>query len=87
MPDQILLQDLQSSVVDATLDVYRVVMSQLLPTPTKSHYTFNLRDISRVMQGFLMLKPGQLGLAGNDARDKYMRLWTHEVGDSCAGTE
>ncbi|MEW5313906.1 MAG: hypothetical protein WDW38_005438 [Sanguina aurantia] len=73
------IQDLQSSVVDATLDVYRVVMSQLLPTPTKSHYTFNLRDISRVMQGFLMLKPGQLGLAGNDARDKYMRLWTHEI--------
>ncbi len=37
-------------MVEATLDVYRKVMSSLLPTPTKSHYTFNLRDISRVMQ-------------------------------------
>lgn len=74
------LQAMQASVVDATLDVYKVVMSQLLPTPTKSHYTFNLRDISRVMQGFLMMQTKQLGLNGNDAKDKYMRLWAHEVG-------
>jgi uncharacterized membrane protein len=44
------LQDLRNPVVQATLDVYKKVTSSLLPTPTKSHYTFNLRDISRVMQ-------------------------------------
>lgn len=37
-------------MVEATLDAYKKVMASLLPTPTKSHYTFNLRDISRVMQ-------------------------------------
>ncbi|GFH11922.1 uncharacterized protein HaLaN_07507 [Haematococcus lacustris] len=43
-------QEMRDSVVDATLAVYKKVMASLLPTPTKSHYTFNLRDISRVMQ-------------------------------------
>lgn len=36
---------MKDSIVSATLDVYQRVMAQLLPTPTKSHYTFNLRDI------------------------------------------
>lgn len=55
------------------------------PAATKSHYTFNLRDISRVMQGFLMMTPDQLG-AGQVAKDKYLRLWVHEVrGSGLAG--
>jgi hypothetical protein len=36
--------------VGATLDVYESVQKHLLPTPTKSHYTFNLRDVSKVFQ-------------------------------------
>eukprot|EP00967_Tisochrysis_lutea_P096750 scaffold141865_cov14-Tisochrysis_lutea.AAC.1 len=41
---------MRDAVVQATLDIYRKVTTSLLPTPAKSHYTFNLRDISRVMQ-------------------------------------
>jgi hypothetical protein len=41
---------LGKSLVAATLDVYEQVQQQLLPTPTKSHYTFNLRDVSKVFQ-------------------------------------
>ena len=33
------------------LSVYEKVKTELLPTPSKSHYTFNLRDIWRVFQG------------------------------------
>jgi len=36
-------------LVDMTLRVYdRVLNGPLKPTPNKSHYTFNLRDISRI---------------------------------------
>ena len=38
-------------LVAATLDVYSRCQRELLPTPTKSHYTFNLRDVSKVVQG------------------------------------
>jgi dynein heavy chain, axonemal len=46
----------------------------LLPTPTKSHYVFNLRDFSRVVQGIL--------LANSDRFSepmKMIRLCTHEL--------
>ena len=32
----------------ATLDVYNRCASELLPTPDKPHYLFNLRDIAKV---------------------------------------
>eukprot|EP00971_Amphidinium_carterae_P077013 1521723-Amphidinium_carterae.1 len=34
--------------VSATLEVYATVLRELLPTPAKSHYTFNMRDCSKV---------------------------------------
>uniref|UniRef100_A0A8C3CZ11 Dynein axonemal heavy chain 1 n=1 Tax=Cairina moschata TaxID=8855 RepID=A0A8C3CZ11_CAIMO len=53
-------------LVDATICVYSTITSQLLPTPAKSHYTFNLRDLSKVFQGMLM------------AESNLLRLWYHE---------
>lgn len=37
-------------MVAATLDIYNTIADNLLPTPAKSHYTFNLRDLSKVFQ-------------------------------------
>uniref|UniRef100_A0A8C9Z1S3 Dynein axonemal heavy chain 3 n=1 Tax=Sander lucioperca TaxID=283035 RepID=A0A8C9Z1S3_SANLU len=54
-------------MVQATMAVYNDTMDSFLPTPSKSHYIFNLRDFARVIRGVL--------LDGN----KLIRLWIHEV--------
>uniref|UniRef100_A0A8C4HI64 Dynein, axonemal, heavy chain 1 n=1 Tax=Dicentrarchus labrax TaxID=13489 RepID=A0A8C4HI64_DICLA len=62
-----MLCPLNEPLVDATILVYSTITSQLLPTPTKSHYTFNLRDLSKVFQGILMAEAGMIEV-----------LWYHE---------
>ena len=47
----------------ATIEVYKTVTTQLLPTPAKSHYTFNLRDLSKVFQGMLMADPAKIDVS------------------------
>ncbi|VEL09776.1 unnamed protein product, partial [Protopolystoma xenopodis] len=40
-------------LTDATIELYSAVIQRFLPTPTKMHYLFNLRDISKVSQRVL----------------------------------
>ena len=42
-------------IVHSTTAMYNTITTELLPTPAKSHYTFNLRDLSKVFQGMLMM--------------------------------
>jgi dynein heavy chain len=37
----------------ATIDVWDQVKSKLLPTPSRFHYLFNMRELSRVFQGIM----------------------------------
>lgn len=83
------VQALRKSVIDATLEVFSVAKEKLRPTPTKMHYTFNLRDFARVIQGMLLQsKEGLMqGVAessathseGQEAAQQHIRLWIHEV--------
>jgi len=68
------LASLSHGIVSASVDLYRRVESELLPTPAKSHYTFNLRDLSKVFQGMLMVTAAQL-----PDKESLLRLWVHEV--------
>ncbi|KAK7101861.1 hypothetical protein V1264_020177 [Littorina saxatilis] len=65
-------------ILSATLEVYQEAISHFLPTPSKSHYLFNLRDFARVVQGVLLLKSSVVP-QGVDGAQKICRLWMHEV--------
>lgn len=52
---------LTDPLVAASVKIYERIASELLPTPAKSHYTFNLRDLSKVFQGLLMVQAKHAG--------------------------
>ncbi|XP_070580015.1 dynein axonemal heavy chain 1-like isoform X2 [Ptychodera flava] len=60
-------------LVNATIALYNTITTQLLPTPAKSHYTFNLRDLSKVFQGMLMAEANKI-----ESIEQMLRLWYHE---------
>ncbi|XP_078532463.1 dynein axonemal heavy chain 6-like [Lissotriton helveticus] len=62
-----------ASIVDAAVEIYNRMSIDLLPTPAKSHYVFNLRDLSKCVQGILQCDPGSV-------RDQtqIFRLFCHE---------
>ena len=61
-------------LVQATMGVYKEAVQNFLPTPTKSHYVFNLRDFARVIRGVLLVPASCM-----QETDKLLRLWVHEV--------
>jgi dynein heavy chain len=67
------IKTLANGVVDATIEVYNTILRDLRPTPAKSHYQFNLRDISKVFQGVLMTLPSKFKTASS-----FIRLFVHE---------
>eukprot|EP00955_Chlamydomonas_euryale_P031479 330690-Chlamydomonas_euryale.AAC.4 len=67
------VQGTAEGVVASTVQLYNRIREELLPTPAKSHYTFNLRDLARVVQGMMQ----------GDARSvttppALLALWLHE---------
>jgi dynein heavy chain, axonemal len=64
----------ENKIVQATRDIYKTAMEKLLPTPLKSHYTFNLRDFSKVILGICMADAQT-----TTETDEVIRLWVHEI--------
>uniref|UniRef100_A0A182FSK0 AAA+ ATPase domain-containing protein n=1 Tax=Anopheles albimanus TaxID=7167 RepID=A0A182FSK0_ANOAL len=68
------IRPLAEPIVETAVCLYERILAELLPTPKKSHYVFNLRDLSKCIQGVLQadsssyINPIQL-----------MRLFYHEA--------
>lgn len=62
-----------SKVADATLQLYGLIIERLPPTPSKFHYIFNLRDLSRVYEGICLATEDIFCTA-----ESFVRLWRNE---------
>ncbi|MCP4294576.1 MAG: hypothetical protein GY786_03120 [Proteobacteria bacterium] len=66
------------------MNVWKEVKATLLPTPSKFHYLFNLRDVSRVFKGICEIKPetikksGDIGVVNMTPDLFLIALWKHE---------
>jgi dynein heavy chain len=54
------IRDLADYMVGAAVEIYLRIATDLLPTPAKSHYVFNLRDLSKCVQGVLQADSGTM---------------------------
>jgi dynein heavy chain len=68
------IKGVMKPIVEATTFIYKQAMDNLLPTPAKSHYIFNLRDFSRVIMGCLVVKKDTV-----PDKDYFTRLFVHEI--------
>ncbi|KAI8850637.1 hypothetical protein BC829DRAFT_441991 [Chytridium lagenaria] len=46
------IKSIGEAIVNSAIEIYRCMFTELLPTPAKSHYTFNLRDLSKASRVF-----------------------------------
>ena len=64
----------ESKIVTGTLDVYKMAFKELLPTPLKSHYLFNLRDFAKVIIGVCLTDNTTL-----ISQEQVVKIWVHEI--------
>ncbi len=66
---------MSTQLAEATVETYLQLTreEELRPIPSKSHYTFNLRDVAKVFQGICRASP----LATRKEEDM-LKLWAHE---------
>eukprot|EP00762_Andalucia_godoyi_P004499 ANDGO_05184.mRNA.1 Dynein-1-beta heavy chain len=67
------IKPLGDVMTQATIDVYNIISEKMLPTPNKSHYLFNMRDLSKVFQGLLRARKDY-----HDSKEIVTKLWAHE---------
>ncbi|XP_059059014.1 dynein axonemal heavy chain 10 [Achroia grisella] len=67
------IQEIVDKIVQMTLDLYKIIIIELPPTPAKFHYIFNLRDLSRVAAGMCLTHPNYFS-----EKRAVVRCWRNE---------
>ncbi|EFO65273.1 Dynein heavy chain [Giardia lamblia P15] len=65
--------NIAARLVMTTRKLWQATKARMLPTPAKFHYIFNLRDLSRITQGFINSQPDVI-----DSARKLVYLWANE---------
>ncbi|KAJ3055760.1 Dynein heavy chain 10, axonemal [Rhizophlyctis rosea] len=68
------IQGVAQKLTPITLKLYAEIVKNLMPTPSKFHYIFNLRDISRIYEGMLQATSDHF----KEGR-QFVRLWRNEA--------
>src|SRR5690606_34295711 len=67
------VKNLCQPIVKAAVELYVNTCETFRPTPSTAHYTFNLRDLSKVFQGMLQTTPSTIRTV-----QQMVRLFVHE---------
>ncbi|XP_076453104.1 dynein axonemal heavy chain 10-like [Babylonia areolata] len=68
------VQNLASTITKMTMELYSMTVKDLPPTPSKFHYIFNLRDLSRIYNGLCLSTPDRFSKP-----EQFLRLWRNEA--------
>ena len=68
------IKNLSEPLAIATINLFNIIQENFLPTPAKSHYVFNMRDISKVFQGIYMADQNFY-----EGKEHIIKLWGHEI--------
>lgn len=60
-------------LISMTLELYKIIVVELPPTPSKFHYIFNMRDLSRVTAGLCNMDPKFYS-----EKHQILRVWRNE---------
>lgn len=71
------MKALTPNIVSACTELYKCVQKEFPPLPKKPHYQFNLRDLSKTLQGMVSVPRTQYEET-ETLKDDLLKLWVYE---------